>query len=1060
MNEDPGERKPTDREPGGVWEYARRRSQLDQEILAKFARPVTIMFTDIRGSTAFFDMRGDLEGVTMLERHNELVIPAIEGAGGRVLERRGDGLLVTFPTPAPAVKAAIELQKRLAESNKGRQDREQIHVRVGIHAGMGLVDAQEVFGDAVNVAARVEALATPGQILVSEAVYSEVAPELGADLFLPLGPSELKGKQEKVVVYEVVWSPEQTRLRAAVRGAPGEPRRVFYLEVSRVGARLKVGSYERLPGEEETLRTAEEWGYEDEEIADTSERVGAILASADPHGRIENAQLDELVRLGHLLYERLLPPESRARLARATAAELTLRIDDQLVQIPWELMHDGREFLCLRFAMGRVVSTPQPFATVKPRELRAPLRVVIITDAGHDLPEAAREGARLAAWLGGRAEFSIAMNDREVGRDEFLRHFTSCDILHFAGHTDYNLSQPSASSFRLADGRLSASDLGRLSGDAAVPRVVFVNACESAQTPQWRGPDIETAVFGLANAFLLTGVKHYMGTLRNLEDRAAFQYALEFYAALGSGESIGGAIRQARRAMAKRDGTTSLTWASYVLYGDPTSRYLLAQPPHALLRGLPRKRLVGIGVTAGAAAVVAGLVLAWSALGGRDQARLDAAYAHVNAGRLSEASAEFTALVKARPANAYEGLALIAFTQNDFTEAERLCADALRLDAARPGCLLVQGDVHFARGDVTGAASAYEGVLALARAPASQRATAFNRIGRLAAEQGRLDRAATAYVKAQEADPRDWESLSNLGALLRRQGRYAEALAPLEKAAALRPEDPIIQTLLRQAHEVESASKDRDRQQRVDALVEKLVQRYTRGEFVRAPAGSDEWTSRPLTVSLLGIESKGRVPFREGEHDFLLVRLGQVLEAEGRVRLVERAVIDKLLEELTLSSSALVDRNTALRLGRLLSARLISIGSIASSGDEWQLTVRVIETETSTVVASAAQSMPRTHAPGPSAEAVGKELTVKLRRAYPLRARVVAVDTGGVILNVGTAAGAAPGQRLQVFREGKQGQRQVVGQVEILEVEDQRSRAKPLGEPKAVVARLKAIELY
>jgi class 3 adenylate cyclase/CHAT domain-containing protein/tetratricopeptide (TPR) repeat protein len=1054
VTEEPRTPDPTAGEPGGVWEYVRRRSQLDEEIVAKFARPLTIMFTDIRGSTTFFDMRGDLEGVTMIQRHNELVFPKIEAAGGRVLARLGDGLLVTFPTPAPAVRAAIEIQKRLEEYNQGRQERDQIHVRVGINAGMGFVEEQNVFGDAVNVAARVETLAEPDQILVSESVYNEVMSELGTDLFLPHGPAALKGKLEKVVVFEVVWSPERTRLRTAVRRGAFE---MFHLGVSRIGDRLKVTSYEHRRGDEETLRTAEEWGYEEREVADTLTRIDTILAAADPQGQISKAQLDDLVGLGHLLYERMLPPETRARLAAATSAELLLRIDEHLVQLPWELMHDGQEFLCLRFAMGRVVSTSQPLASAKPHELRAPLRIALITAATQDLPEAADESAGLVARLAGRPEFDVVKSDHEVGRDEFLRQFAHCDILHFAGHTDYDRSQPSASGFRLADGRLSAGDLGQRADQAAVPRVVFVNACESARGPEWRGTDIAT-VFGLANAFLLAGVKHYVGSVRNLEDRAAFEFALEFYGALGSGLSIGVAVREARREMVKRQGKTSLTWASYVLYGDPTSRYLPSGPPLAPTRGVSRKRLAAVGVAAGAVIGTA-LVFTWFLYAGKSQPGLDVAYGHLSAGRFAEAANEFGAQVKKRPAHAYEGLALVAFKQNDFARAERLCVDALRLDAKRPGCLLMQGDLSLAQADTKRAASAYESVIALAGVPAGERATAFNRLGRVAAEQGQHDQAAAAYAKAQEADPRDGESLSNLGALLRRQGRYAEARPLLEKAAALRPGDPLIQALLKETREAETSTKDQDRQKRIDALVGELVQRYRSGDIPRPASGGDEWTSRPLTLSLLGIESKGRIPFREGEHDFLLARLGQILETEGRVRLVERAVMDKLLAELKLSSSALVDRSTALKLGRLLSARLISVGSIASSGNEWQLTVRVIETETSIMVASAAQSMPLTQAVGPGAEALGKELAAKLRRAYPLRARVLGVDARGVILNVGVAEGAAPSQRLQVFREGRQGLREVAGEVEIVEVEDQRSRAKPLGEPKAIVAGLRAREL-
>lgn len=111
------------------------------------------------------------------------------------------------------------------------------------------------------------------------------------------------------------------------------------------------------------------------------------------------------------------------------------------------------------------------------------------------------------------------------------------------------------------------------------------------------------------------------------------------------------------------------------------------------------------------------------------------------------------------------------------------------------------------------------------------------------------------------------------------------------------------------------------------------------------------------------------------------------------------------------------------------------------------------------MVASIARSMPLTQAPGPGAEALGKELAAKLRQAYPLRARVIGVDARGVILNVGTAQGAAPGQRLRVFREGPQGMSEVAGEIEIIEVESGRSRAKSLGPPNAIVSGLRAREI-
>src|SRR5256886_4888796 len=151
-----------------VWDYVRRRNELDREIQEKFAKPVTVMFTDIKGSTTFFDMRGDLEGVTMLQRHNDLVVPPIEDNGGRVLQRLGDGLLAVFPTPTPGVKAGIDIQKRLHEYNSRSPEREQIHVRVGLNSRPAMVEEANVLGDAVDTAPRAPKPAEPRPILLSE----------------------------------------------------------------------------------------------------------------------------------------------------------------------------------------------------------------------------------------------------------------------------------------------------------------------------------------------------------------------------------------------------------------------------------------------------------------------------------------------------------------------------------------------------------------------------------------------------------------------------------------------------------------------------------------------------------------------------------------------------------------------------------------------------------------------------------------------------------------------------------------------------------------------------
>jgi class 3 adenylate cyclase/CHAT domain-containing protein/tetratricopeptide (TPR) repeat protein len=1040
-----------------VWEYVRRRNELDREIQEKFAKPVTVMFTDIKGSTTFFDMRGDLEGVTMLQRHNDLVIPPIEANGGRVLQRLGDGLLAVFPGPTPGVKAGIELQKRLHEYNTRSPEREQIHVRVGLHAGLAMVEENNVFGDAVNTAARVQTLAEPGQILVSEPIYKDASKDLGTDIFLPVGPAALKGKLEKVVVLEVIWSPEQARLRAAVQ-TDDKARRVLHLAVSRTGGRLTVSSREMAGLDEVTARETEEMAYDEAAVNQTLGRLEAILGGADRDGRISKQNLDDLSGLGRLLAEQLLPGHARARLAQSMAPELVLTLDDQLPGVPWELLHDGREFLGLRFGVGRVVGSAKQLAASKARDGKGPLKIAVMADPQGTLSEAHREGTQLGTYLGDRPEYQAVVNDRKVMRAEFIAQFGTSDIVHVAGEARYG-----ETGFALGDGTITATDLARLPSNATVPRLVFFTAAEAA-TPG-RNPHDEKTVFGLATAVVTAGVKHFIGSRRPSDGSAGFQFAHEFYRGLAAGHSIGIALREARREAARKYGKTELTWTSYVLYGDPTVRYCTSPvsasvAPVASVRGaavLERKRLMTL-LGGGAAVAVVAVALYFTLGGAGGKAHIEAAYKHLEGGRLAEASREFQGAVSARPAEAYEGLALVALRQNDGGAAQKFCGEVQKLGTSRPGCVLVQGDAVAMQGDLPKAATAYESVISYAGVPNFPKSLAFNRLGRIAAENGQVDQAQAAYQKAQAADPNSPEALANMGALLRRQGRYAEASQLLEKAAALDPSDAMVQTLLKDTHDAVGNSQDTEKQKRVDALVAELAGKFKRGEVVKPPAGRDDWTSPPLTITLLGLESRGRMPFREGEYDFMTLKIGQALEGQTRARLVERNVMDKLLAELKLSTSNLVDQRTALQLGRVLSARLITVGSVAGGPGEWTVTLRVIESETSQVVASVAQSFPVNQTTAQAADVVAKDLAGKLRKTFPLRARVTGGGNGEAVLNVGSGEGAAVGQKLLIFRESANGQRDVVGEAEITEVTDKTSRAKLAGDAKPIAPGLKAME--
>jgi class 3 adenylate cyclase len=186
-----------------IQELLRARAEAEKE-LERMRAPVTILFSDIKGSTAYFERKGDLEGLAMVKRINGLLTPVIESAGGRVVKTIGDGIMAAFHDPVEAVRASIGMQQVLEADRVGRPQEERSHIRVGIHTGLGLVDADDVYGDVVNAASRVQHQAEPDQILITD-ILLEAASAAGIQC-AKVGRAELKGKDEPIDLYAVAWS--------------------------------------------------------------------------------------------------------------------------------------------------------------------------------------------------------------------------------------------------------------------------------------------------------------------------------------------------------------------------------------------------------------------------------------------------------------------------------------------------------------------------------------------------------------------------------------------------------------------------------------------------------------------------------------------------------------------------------------------------------------------------------------------------------------------------------------------------------------------------------------
>jgi class 3 adenylate cyclase len=137
-------------------------------------KQVCIMFTDIKGSTELYDRFGDSAAYSLVRDHFELLFDRVERHGGVIVKTIGDAVMASFRRPADGVAAAIAIHRAFLEFNRREGLRDQILVKVGLHAGSAIMvnlnNRADYFGQAVNMAARIQGTASGGEVVVSEAI--------------------------------------------------------------------------------------------------------------------------------------------------------------------------------------------------------------------------------------------------------------------------------------------------------------------------------------------------------------------------------------------------------------------------------------------------------------------------------------------------------------------------------------------------------------------------------------------------------------------------------------------------------------------------------------------------------------------------------------------------------------------------------------------------------------------------------------------------------------------------------------------------------------------------
>ncbi len=165
-------------------------------------RLTTIVAADVVGYSRL--MAADEEGTIQRFRtlKTEVIDPEISKAGGRLIKTMGDGLLIEFPSPVAALRAAIAVQDFVIKNETAKPAELRMQFRVGINLGDVVIDGDDILGEGVNIAARLESLASPGGICMSRSVYDQVKSKTDASL-IALGPQQVKNIPHPIEVWQI-----------------------------------------------------------------------------------------------------------------------------------------------------------------------------------------------------------------------------------------------------------------------------------------------------------------------------------------------------------------------------------------------------------------------------------------------------------------------------------------------------------------------------------------------------------------------------------------------------------------------------------------------------------------------------------------------------------------------------------------------------------------------------------------------------------------------------------------------------------------------------------------
>src|SRR4051812_21925406 len=169
-------------------------------------RLAAILAADIAGYSRLMGMDEEGTHARVKQQRRELIEPTIAEHHGRIVKHTGDGFLAMFDSPVEAVRCAIVIQQSMVGRNASLPRNQWILYRVGVHLGDVIVETDDIYGDGVNIAARLEGIADPGDLFISGGVYEQIKNKLVC-AYQSLGDRQVKNITDPVNVYRVLPDP-------------------------------------------------------------------------------------------------------------------------------------------------------------------------------------------------------------------------------------------------------------------------------------------------------------------------------------------------------------------------------------------------------------------------------------------------------------------------------------------------------------------------------------------------------------------------------------------------------------------------------------------------------------------------------------------------------------------------------------------------------------------------------------------------------------------------------------------------------------------------------------